>query len=414
MKLGTVVKVGAIVVAAASTAVGTVAIVTKASKKVGNESTAPVEKKETPVVAPTPVVEDAPVVSEIPVVEPIVEEAPVYEAPEVEEAPVEIPVVEPIVADIPVEPIAFAEPAVEEAPVEPIAFAEPAVEEAPVEPIAFAEPAVEEAPVEPIAFAEPAVEEAPVEPIAFAEPAEEVAEEVVLPTAEPIDDFASSEPILADAPVEEEALDVNPLGQGFSVSETDDPSEAMEDSLGLPSADEAFAGSDYIEEIEEPAPVEAPVYEAEPVEAEPEAIEPEVIVEEPEEAPAVEEAPEVEEAPVEETAPVFETPVEEKGKEIVIGNAVVSDKADNDNIKAVVASFDVNADNLVSFAAEGNMPMVFEFLYNDMRSDATLMSVYFVMPDGQAGLPPEEDRENVLAFGRNFIAGNEALRNFLA
>ena len=93
---------------------------------------------------------------------------------------------------------------------------------------------------------------------------------------------------------------------------------------------------------------------------------------------------------------------------------MVSDKDDDAAIKAVVDEFHVPAANLVSITADGNMPMVFEFIYSDMRTDATLMSVYFIMPDGKATLPPETDRENVLAFGRNFITENEDLRKFLA
>ena len=48
-----------------------------------------------------------------------------------------------------------------------------------------------------------------------------------------------------------------------------------------------------------------------------------------------------------------------------------------------------------------------------MRNDATLVAVYFIM-NGEATLPPESDKENVLAFGRNFITGNDELKAFLA
>ncbi|MCQ2488363.1 MAG: hypothetical protein MJ143_03700, partial [Clostridia bacterium] len=113
---------------------------------------------------------------------------------------------------------------------------------------------------------------------------------------------------------------------------------------------------------------------------------------------------------VEETV---EPAVEEKGKETKIGDTIVSDKNTNANIIAVANKFGVQAANLVSIEATEGMPMVFEFLYNDMRNDATLISVYFMM-DGEATLPPETDRENVLAFGRNFITGNADLKEFLA
>ncbi len=474
MKLGTVVKIGALAVAAASTAAGTIAVTTKAFKKVGDgtapaktdkvvnkapETKAPVASElpvftapvvepispapaapvAEPVAAPaeedysdigmqlpylagdlgedkdnlqdvvkTPVEQEAAAEAALPVVEPVIPVVePVVAAPVVEPVfPVVAPVADAIdtaeipelVVDAPAEPIAPVEPvAFEEAPVEPIAPVEPvAFEEAPVEPIAPVEPvAFEEAPVEPIAPVEPvAFEEAPVEPVAFEEePVEPVAPvafeeapaaepEFVLPTAAPIDDFTSSEPVLPTAPAEEPAPvveEVNPLEEGFSVSMTDAPGEAPADSLGLPTAADAFAGSDYIEPVAEVAPVE-PVAEA----------------------PVVE-------LPFEEVAPAMD-----KTKEVKIGGATVSDKVTNSNIKAVCASFNVPAENLVSIEAEGNMPMVFEFLYSDMRSDATLVSVYFVMPDGTATLPPEADKENVLSFGRNFITGNEELKAFLA
>ena len=487
MKLGTVVKIGALAVAAASTAAGTIAVTTKAFKKVGDgtapaktdkvvnkapETKAPVASElpvftapvvepispapaapvAEPVAAPaeedysdigmqlpylagdlgedkdnlqdivkTPVEQEAAAEAALPVVEPVIPVVePVVAAPVVEPVfPVVAPVADTIdtaeipelVVDAPAEPIAPVEPvAFEEAPVEPVAFEETPVEpiapvepvafeEAPVEPIAPIEPvAFEEAPVEPVApvaFEEAPVEPiAPVEPVAFEEaPVEPVAPvafeeapaaepEFVLPTAAPIDDFTSSEPVLSTAPAEEPAPvveEVNPLEEGFSVSMTDAPGEAPADSLGLPTAADAFAGSDYIEPVAEVAPVE-PVAEA----------------------PVVE-------LPFEEVAPAVD-----KTKEVKIGGATVSDKVTNSNIKAVCASFNVPAENLVSIEAEGNMPMVFEFLYSDMRSDATLVSVYFVMPDGTATLPPEADKENVLSFGRNFITGNEELKAFLA
>ena len=193
--------------------------------------------------------------------------------------------------------------------------------------------------------------------------------------------------------------------------------------------------------VEEPAPVVEPIAEPVVEEVAPVLVAPvvEAPVEEPvlpvveEVAPVVE--PIVEEptpAPVtfgnlsstedyietiaadDEPAPVVEAaPAADKGKEQKIGDAIVSDKTSNPNIAAVAAKFGLNADNLVSIEAAGNMPMVFEFLYADMRNDATLVAVYFIM-NGEATLPPETDKENVLAFGRNFITGNDELKAFLA
>ena len=57
--------------------------------------------------------------------------------------------------------------------------------------------------------------------------------------------------------------------------------------------------------------------------------------------------------------------------------------------------------------------MVFEFMYSDMRNDSTLAGVYFIS-GGEVTLPPETEKENILAYGRNFIASNEELKAFLA
>jgi len=365
-------------------------------------------------------------VFEAPAPEPVsfatAETAPVVEPVEVKLPEIEVPVVEPVAAPV-VEPVAApvdigynlpymagnvgtnTELAVGGAPVEtPVAeevVPEPVVEEpAPVvEEVAEPEPIVEEvAPVveevAPVAeepapelsglglinaaladapVAEPvAVEPVVEEPVVAAEP------ELVLSSAEPI---STEEPVVeAPAPVEEDTL----IPQ--------QPNLEVEAPI--------FA---------EPAPVVEPVMpepEVAPVTFETLPISDEYIEEV---APASEPAP----APVEE-APVAEEPAaEEKGKEAKIGDTIVSDKNTNPSIIAVANKFGASIDNLVSIEAAGNVPMVFEFLFPDMRNDATLTAVYFIM-NGEPTLPPDADKEGVVAFGREFITNNADLRAFLA
>lgn len=412
MKLGTLLKLGALGIAATTAAAGSVLITTKALNKVSGGAT----------VQPTPApVNDMP--AEVPA-----------------ENKVETPVPEIIPAETPAEPVTL--PLVEETPKpvevqetpetpaqidEPIA--KPTVEEtAPVTDysdmpmdlpylagkldedekdaadivITPAEQKAEEAaiPVAPVAV--PVVE--PVAPVAPAAP------EIVLSSAEPImDELPAAEPLLGHEAEKsaETFADLNPHEQGYAVGMSDIGGDE------LPPAEATSNFADFAEP--EPAPVTfgdltpeetVTVEEPTPAIVEPATSEP---------APIAPVEPAVAEpTPVE---PIVAAPVAEPeahGSTVKIGDAVVSDKADDAAIKAVVDEFHVPVSNLVSITAEGNMPMVFEFLYSDMRTDATLMSVYFIMPDGKATLPPETDRENVLAFGRNFITGNEELRKFLA
>lgn len=266
-------------------------------------------------------------------------------------------------------------------------------------------------------------------------PAEQKAEEEAATAAEPEVVLSSAAPIMDESSVGETLLDqepekapetfadLNPHEQGYAVGMSDIGGEE------LPPAESTSNFADFSEPA--PAPVtfgdltpEEPVVVEEPV---PAIVEPAIPVVDPTPIPVVEPTPapvvEPASAPVAEPAPApvvepapapTEAAPESKGTTAKIGDAVVSDKEDDAAIKAVVDEFHVPAANLVSITAEGNMPMVFEFLYGDMRTDATLMSVYFIMPDGKATLPPETDRENVLAFGRNFITGNDELRKFLA
>ncbi len=439
MKLGTFIKLGALAVAAVSTAAGSVFITTKALTKLTGEGTADATKnnieKETPVVE-TPV-ETAqapfiPVVQE-PIAAPVVEERPV--APVIEALPVIEETAQPVVEEAP-------QPVVEETP-QPVVVEAPQTvpNEEPVNDysdVSMALPYLagkldaSEADVADVVIT-PAEQEAMAAAAVVAEkPVETVAEpEVVLPTAAPIEEHPVVEPTLNAQPEQaaETFADLNPLEQGFSVTMTDS------DGNNLPNAEEtAVRYGDFSELAEQPhepvtfndisaeaplpvveevAPVEVPVEAPLPVVEEAAPVE--VPVEAP--LPVVEEAAPVE-VPVEAPLPVVEEPAPVEAPEEAgvkkIGDALVSNKADDPYIKAVTDTFNIPAPNLVSIASEGNMPMVFEFLYSDMKTDATLMSVYFIMPDGQATLPPETDRENVLAFGRNFITGNEELKAFLA
>ena len=290
-----------------------------------------------------------------------------------------------------------------------------AVEEAVVEPDAEV---VEEPVVETVAepIVEPVVEPI-VEPIA--EP------EITLPTAAPIDEHPATEPILGA--VEEPSTtfaDINPLEQGFAVGMSDIGGDALP-MASETAAPETFADITPVEET--PAPVTFGDLNSEYVEALPtvedvatetlnpmDAVVAEPIVEVPVEEPTV--APVIDEpvAPImnEPVEVVAEAPVDEgKGKEVQIGASVVSDRSDNPAILAVANTFGLSAQNLVSITAE--QTMVFEFLYSDMRNDATLINVFFVLPNGQATMPPETEREGVLAFARNFITANEELKKFL-
>ena len=460
MKLGTLVKIAALAVAAGSTAAGTIMVTTKALKKVGNDdktetpvAAAPVEPTPAPAFTPAPAPEVIPVAEPAPAptpvsepyipeefkVEPIVVEAPVEAAPIVEKeayipqefAAPAADVVAPVEADLPnieapaepapvytdfVLPYAAASAGAnddiviggavkEEAPVAEEITVAPVIEEAPIE----VAPVVEEIPVAPVAEeipVAPVIEEAPIaEPIVDAPvsgldlinaalASEPVVEpEIVLSTQEPIAAEPTDEPALPTAevaPVEDPLADMNPLAQGFTVSITEDAgAEALPPVADVPPMED-FAAAPIAEPatFETIAPVEEPI--AEPVA---------------EAAPVVDEAPVVEAAPIVSAVPA--------GNIKTIGDSVVSDEPTNANIQAVANKFNVPAKNLVSIAAEGQMPMVFEFLYDDMRTDATLMSVYFII-DGEAVLPPETDRETVLATGRNFITDNEELKAFLA
>ena len=467
MKFGTIVKIGALAAAAASTAAGTVLVTTKAFAKVGkmpkeepiDTSNGPIIKKPLAPADPVPAEPIKPYTAPAPVVEPVA-------APELVAAP--IPELTPAPAFVAPEPTpapAFVTPEPAPMPVftapepEPVTFANIPSEPVVAEPVAVELPDIPApAPVipEPVAAPIPEPEPAPAYTLDYALPymagnsddktivtggveipAEEPAPVIEEPTpvVEPI-----AEPVVEVAPIEEPAPVVEPIpepvvgGSETSGGRLDDDAlinqplkSEVEDVVTSTVAEPVPAGLDLINSAlaEEAAPVvEAPVEE--PVlptieEAAP-AVEPivEPVVEEPAPAPVtfgnlsstddyIETI-----AADEEPAPVVEAaPVADKGKEQKIGDAIVSDKASNPSIAAVAAKFGMNADNLVSIEAAGNMPMVFEFLYADMRNDATLVAVYFIM-NGEATLPPETDKENVLAFGRNFITGNDELKSFLA
>lgn len=413
MKLGTLLKLGALGIAATTAAAGSVLITTKALNKVSGGATVqptPAPANDKPVETPvenkveTPVPEIIPAAAPAePVTLPLVEETP---------RPVEV-------QDIPEAPAPAANPIAEEtAPVTdysdmpmdlPYLAGKLDEDEKDAADIVIT-PAEQKA--------EAAIPAAPVA-VPVVEPVAPAAPEIVLSSAEPImDELPAPEPLLGHEAEKsaETFADLNPHEQGYAVGMSDIGGDE------LPPAEATSNFADFAEP--EPAPVtfgdltpeetvtvEEPTPAiVEPAVAEPAPIEPIAPVETAVTEPAPVEP--IVAAPVAESAPVAEP--EAHGSTVKIGDAVVSDKADDAAIKAVVDEFHVPVSNLVSITAEGNMPMVFEFLYSDMRTDATLMSVYFIMPDGKATLPPETDRENVLAFGRNFITGNEELRKFLA
>ena len=462
MKFGTIVKIGALAAAAASTAAGTVLVTTKAFAKVGkmpkeepiDTSNGPIIKKPLAPADPVPAEPIKPYTAPAPVVEPVAAPipeptpAPAFVAPEPTPAPA---FVTPEPAPMPVftapepEPVTFANIPSEPVVAEPVAVELPDIPApAPVipEPVAAPIPEPEPAPAYTLDYALPYMagnsDDKTIVTGGVEIPAEEpapVIEEpapVVEPIAEPVVEEVA--PIVGGSETSGGRLDDDALINQPLKSEVEDvvtPTVAEPVPAGLDLINSALAeeSAPVVEPVAEPvvaAPVEEPVLptieEAAPavepiVEATP-IVEP--VVEEPAPAPvtfgnlsSTEDYIETIAAD-EEPAPVVEAaPVADKGKEQKIGDAIVSDKASNPSIAAVAAKFGMNADNLVSIEAAGNMPMVFEFLYADMRNDATLVAVYFIM-NGEATLPPETDKENVLAFGRNFITGNDELKSFLA
>ena len=258
--------------------------------------------------------------------------------------------------------------------------------------------------------AEPITEN--VQPVIFAEPiATQSVPEVQTSSVGTIDN-ASVAPIISNetSTFSQTFADINPLAQDSSIEMTDNSGDF------LPTASET--------EIPETFADLSTAYEGSPVtfnDLNSEYVEeiPSVVVEVKKNEPAdIHETPVTSEStvdtPVMSTEPQAEAANPTDGnRTVTIGGAIVSDDNSNNAIKAVVSAFGVPAENLVAITAEGNAPMVFEFIYSDMRTDATLINIYFILPDGQATLPPEMERENVLAFGRNFIAENNELKNFL-
>ena len=95
-----------------------------------------------------------------------------------------------------------------------------------------------------------------------------------------------------------------------------------------------------------------------------------------------------------------------------IGTAEVSDDPENKSILLVAETIGADPERLVAMTAENGTPMVFEFINGITRNEVTLNNVYFIT-DGRVMIPPEADKDNVVAFGRSFITDNKALRNFL-
>ena len=100
-------------------------------------------------------------------------------------------------------------------------------------------------------------------------------------------------------------------------------------------------------------------------------------------------------------------------KTISVGGAVVSDDPENEYIAAVAEAAGVAPEKLVSLVAEGNAPLVFEFLEPTERNEVTLSNVYFISADGKVTLPRRKDNDNILAFGKAFITDVYGFKAFL-
>lgn len=170
------------------------------------------------------------------------------------------------------------------------------------------------------------------------------------------------EPIDIPAPdVEEMAFE-----DIYSYSALDEPEPVVEEA--------------FIEEVEEPLqePVELPMEE--PVE-------------------------EVLEEIADEPAPMENT--------IMVGNAIISDDANNGFIQLVSSVSGKDPKDLVVLAAPGTTLMVFAFA-GDARNENTLAGVYFVSETGEVTEAEGDELQNVMAFGRAFITQTPDFQNFLA
>ena len=220
-----------------------------------------------------------------------------------------------------------------------------------------------------------------------AEPGSKEAEP--LPPAGP--DAPKAEPLPPAEPVRPKPLNETPKRPGMVL---EDPAKVIARAKAEEAAErkplgivlepaEVVEPEPLPEEILEPAAVEEPAPAKEPVE-----------VEEPEPEPAPAPAP-------------------AKARTALIGTATVTDDPADGTIRTVADVMQIPAENLVVLKAAGNMPMVFEFLNPAIRTEINLKNVYFIAPDGSVTCPPEDERENVVAFGRTFLAEQEDLRKFL-
>lgn len=125
---------------------------------------------------------------------------------------------------------------------------------------------------------------------------------------------------------------------------------------------------------------------------------------------------EVKEEIIEEPKAEIKEETEEKKEEVLskkIGDNTVS-LDPNDNLICLVNSeFNIDKDKLVSISSESGLGLVFEFMYPTMKNEATLINVYSKNPEGKLFLPPKEENDSVLAFGRSFITDSEEFKKFL-
>lgn len=96
-----------------------------------------------------------------------------------------------------------------------------------------------------------------------------------------------------------------------------------------------------------------------------------------------------------------------------IGNNTVSKDPSDELISMVSSQFNIAKDKLVSISS-GNTGLVFEFMYPNMKNEATLVNVYSRTPDGSIYLPKKNENDSVMAFGRSFITDNAELKEFIS
>jgi|GEM_PF-2362379 len=103
----------------------------------------------------------------------------------------------------------------------------------------------------------------------------------------------------------------------------------------------------------------------------------------------------------------------EYGKTKVIGTNIVSDEPYNKAIEMVALQFpDIQRDRLVSIMSNDGAGIVFEFSSNRARNENTLVNVFSITPNGKIMLPTAQERSGALEFGKAFITDKPELNEF--